>query len=226
MVRKEKIEILGKCPPIPKEFDNIEKAGFENVELYIKRKHLENFKETISAVKNTEINISSVHTPHCTIKENKYINKSIKLADDTDSYLVFHSNKIPTRRWIKWLKEKELGINYCIENNPGDSSYFIKNFIFKNNFDFGLDIAHIFMSEKDYVKVIDKMLSNYDEYVNLIHFCDSTIEEDGLPIKKGVMDIKSIADIISKKFSGKLVLEVMPKHQREALKFIKDSLLL
>jgi sugar phosphate isomerase/epimerase len=79
------------------------------------------------------------------------------------------------------------------------------------------------MAEKNYIEEIKRILEEYGDQINLIHLCDSTKEKDGLAFGKGEMDMEKTAQVIdNSEFEGTLVLEVMPKDQKEAREKLEE----
>ena len=210
--------LAGKCPPEKDEIEFIEeKTDFENIELYIERKHLENYEKTVGNLKASGLNVVSVHTPHVPLSEEEYFHKADELAQEFDAFLVFHTNKAMLSE-IEDMEDLDLKSDLGYENNPGDSYRFLKSMILDQDRDMVLDTAHIFMSDKNYLETIGEMLSEYSDQIPLIHICDSTLEEDGVGFGEGVMDMEKVSKTISdSEFDGILVFEVMPEFQQDAL---------
>lgn len=211
------MEVAGKCPPETEELEKAYERGFNKVELYTQKKHFENIDETIEKVKNSEVEVVSVHTPHVHIDDNKvYFWMADYLCRQLDAFLVFHSQYIHHTH-IPQLEELDIQSQYGYENNPGNSSLHLEENILKQGYDMVLDTAHLYMGEKNYVEKTEHFLNEYSSQINLVHLCDSTRTEDGLGFGKGEMDMEKLSrKITESKFDGILVLEVMPEHQKEA----------
>lgn len=210
--------IAGKCPPEKEELEEAEKRGFENVELYLEKQHLEDLEKTISTLEKATLEVVSVHTPHVSVDEDKYIEKADELADRFDAFLVFHTSKYHHTAIADVEEIFEFSSDYGYENNPGASVRYLKSMILDPGHNFVLDTAHLYMAETDHLGKIEYLLDNYTGQVELIHLCDSTREKDGLGFGKGEMNMEEVSKTIKNSgFDGILVLEVMPEKQEKAL---------
>ena len=219
------MEIVGKCSPEAEELEKAEERGLEKVELYTQKKHFDNIDETLEKVKNSDIEVVSVHTPHVHIDDDKaYFWLADYFCSKLDAYLVFHSQYIHHTH-IPKLEELDTRSEYGYENNPGCSIRHVEENILKEGHEMVLDTAHLYMAEKNYIEEIERILEQYGDQINLIHLCDSTKEEDGLAFEKGEMDMRKTAQAIDNSdFNGTLVLEVMPKDQKEAREKLENYL--
>ncbi len=211
------MEVVGKCPPESEELESAKERGFDKVELYTTREHFDNLEKTLEAVKNAEVEVVSVHTPHVHIDDDKaYFWMADYLCREIDAYLVFHSQYIHHAH-IPKLEQLQIKSDYGYENNPGASEPHITTNILEEGHQMVLDTAHFFMAEENYIEGIEGLLSNYGDQIDLIHLCDSTMTEDGLAFGEGEMDMEKVSQKIAESgFDGILVLEVMPEDQRDA----------
>ncbi|MFB6216723.1 MAG: sugar phosphate isomerase/epimerase family protein [Candidatus Nanohaloarchaea archaeon] len=213
------MKIAGKCPPEPDELEAAGKRGFDQVELYIEREHLDNFYQTLRRIRNADVEAISVHTPHVHIKDQKaYFLLAEKLANELDAFLVFHSQYMHHVH-IPQLEELELEPPYGYENNPGASKRHLEENILNQGYPMVLDTAHFFMSDPEsYVEGMRDLIESYTNQIGLIHICDSTVTEDGLAFESGEMDMEAVSRMIeASSFDGILVMEVMPEHQKDAM---------
>lgn len=211
------MKIAGKCPPEKDELEAAAERGFEQVELYLEKQHLEELEESISNVRSSPVDAISVHTPHVTLEEKDYFLKADRLASELDAFLVFHSQYLHHVH-ITQLEEMKIGSEYGYENNPGASPRILESTILDQGHRLVLDTAHFYMSEKDYLGEMSRFLDEYSSQMPLIHLCDSTRTEDGLDFGEGDMDMEKLCKIIDDSgFDGILVLEVMPEDQGHAL---------
>lgn len=210
--------VAGKCPPEEDELEAAKERGFENVELYLKKKHLDNFEESLKNCRESEVEIVSVHTPHVTLEESKYFDKAGALAEKLDAYLVLHSQYVHHFN-IPALEEKtDISVSYGYENNPGISTYAIENLILGRGHDLVLDTAHLFIGEREFGIALNHFVNHRDDRIGVIHLCDSTATDDGLGFGEGDMDMEKTCKMISRSsYEGVVVLEVMPEYQEEAL---------
>ena len=217
------MEIVGKCPPEKEELGKMEDRGFEKIELYTERKHFDNIEDTLKTVKNSDLEIVSVHTPHVHIDDDKaYFWLADYFCNKLDAYLVFHSQYLHHTH-IPRIEEMDIKSNYGYENNPGISRSYLENCILKKGHEMVLDTAHLFMAEEDFYEELEHILEAYDSQIDVMHICDSTKTDDGLAFGEGEMDMERTAEIIAdSEFDGILVLEVMPRDQEDALDIVND----
>lgn len=211
------MKVAGKCPPEKEELENTEKKGFNNTELYLEKKHLDNFEESLRNCQSSDLNINSIHTPHVKPDRTKYFELSDKLASKLDAELVIHTmyghhNDIPG------FEEIGFSSSYGYENNPGISIPHLEEFILDQDHRMVLDTAHLYMtSDHEFFENLNYLLDNYIEQISVIHLCDSTMKEDGLGFGEGDIDMEKLIKVVKQKFDGKVTLEVMPEHQEDAL---------
>jgi len=211
------MKAIGKCPPESEELQKAHKRGFREVELYLEKEHLINIHQTEKIVRNSPVKSASIHTPHVTVEEVEYLRKVDKLAETLDAYLVIHSQHILN---IKSSLIEDIGLKseHGYENNPGTSLHCIHNSVLKRSQEFVLDSAHLYIAENNYLKALKYLLSEYSEKIRFIHLNDSTKTKDGLAFGEGEVPVKeTVKEIIKSNFAGKIVLEVMPEEQEEAL---------
>ncbi|EHK01178.1 Xylose isomerase domain protein TIM barrel [Candidatus Haloredivivus sp. G17] len=211
------MEVVGKCPPESAELEAAEERGFDKVELYTTREHFDNLEKTLEDVKEADVEVVSVHTPHVHIDNDKaYFWMADYLCREIDAYLVFHSQYMHHAH-IPQLEELKIKSDYGYENNPGASKEHITANILEKDYQMVLDTAHFFMAEENYLEEIEGLLDSYGDQIDLIHLCDSTMTDDGLAFGEGEMDMEAVSRIIDESgLDGILVLEVMPEDQRDA----------
>ena len=61
------------------------------------------------------------------------------------------------------------------------------------------------MAEEDYVSALDHLLTEYAHQIEVVHLCDSTLQQDGLAFGEGSMDMASATQLLKRKFDGILV---------------------
>lgn len=210
--------IAGKCPPEPEELRETYEKGFENIELYLEREHLDQIEKTKESIRDSGLNVVSIHTPHAHIDDEKnYFSLADQLANELDAYLVIHSQHMHHIN-IPQLEALSLDSERGYENNPGISKRYLEESILNLDHNLVLDVAHFYMAHpENYIQKTEEILEAYSDEINLIHLCDSTTVEDGLAFGTGEMNMEKISQIIDRSdFDGILVLEVMPQHQEEA----------
>lgn len=211
------MEIVGKCPPEAEELEKAVERGFDKVELYTERKHFDSLEETLETVRDSGVEVVSVHTPHVHIDDDKaYFWLSDYLCSKLDAYLVFHSQYIHHTH-IPKLEQMNIKSDYGYENNPGCSLRHVEENILNKGHEMVLDTAHFYMAEEEYIEKIEYILREHRQKINLIHLCDSNLTEDGLAFGEGSMNIAAVSNVIADSgFDGTVVLEVMPDRQEEA----------
>lgn len=207
----------GKCPPEPEELKAAKERGFNYVELYLGESHVNDLRDSIRAVEESEVEVVSIHTPHSNLEEKEDFEKAGEMAEELDAFLVFHSQYVHHVH-IPRLEKLEIDCDYGYENNPGVSKRLLEALILENGHELVLDTAHFFMAEENYLQETEELLESYGEHIPVIHLCDSSRQKDGLPFGEGEMDMESMCRVIDESdFDGILVLEVMPDHQEDAL---------
>jgi sugar phosphate isomerase/epimerase len=208
--------VAGKCPPESGALAAAADRGFEAVELYLERHHLESAEETIDTVASSDVRVVSVHTPHVPLAEREYLDRTDRLAAACDAYVVFHSrfvNHVDTAD----VEELDLRSPYGYENKTGVSARHLRHMVLRPGHDLVLDVAHLFMAEREYRQELESLLVEYGDRIEVVHLCDSTPIQDGLAFGAGEIDMAATARLIDRHFEGIVVLEVMPDHQRAAL---------
>lgn len=209
--------IAGKCPPEPEELEYAKGRGFDYVELYLEKRHVNDLEGSIRAVEESEVEAVSIHTPHSTLDEKEDFEKAGDMAEELDAFLVFHSQYLHHVH-IPKLEGLDISCEYGYENNPGVSKRLLEALILENGHELVLDTAHFFMAEENYMQETEELLESYGEQIPVIHLCDSSRQKDGLAFGEGEMDMESLCRVIEgSDFDGILVLEVMPDHQEDAL---------
>ena len=218
------MKLAGKCPPEKEELSRIEEMPFENIELYIEKKHLDNFDETVENLENSSLNVVSVHTPHVGVDELDYFSLADDLASRFDAFLVCHSKQIILLETRK-VEEHGLKSPHGYENQPGASYRHLKAALLDREVNMVLDTAHLYTAEEDYVQIIEDSLMDHLGQIPLIHLCDSTLTDDGLPFGDGEMNMEKVCRTFAESdFDGILVFEVMPDYQEEALDKLNEWL--
>jgi len=213
--------IAGKCPPEEDELKQAREHGFENIELYLQKKHLDRFQKTVRTLDDSDLNVVSIHTPHVHLDDKGYMVLADKLAQEVDAYLVFHSQYMHHTH-IPDLEKLEIESNYGYENNPGVSKTFLENTIIKQGHELVLDTAHFYLGDHTTSEMKQFLEQNIDQ-ISLIHLCDSSDIKDGLGFGEGIMDMKAVCKVIDNSdFDGIVVLEVMPDYQKDAFQKWKN----
>ena len=207
--------IAGKCPPEEEEIKQTIERGFDKVELYLEKHHLDQFQKTVRVLEESEVEVVSIHTPHVNLDDKGYIVLADQLAQRMGAYLVFHSQYMHHTH-IPKLEELEIQSDYGYENNPGVSSTFLEKSILDRGHEMVLDTAHFYLGDHSPEDMGNFLTENMDN-VSVIHLCDSSDTKDGLGFGQGVMEMEKICQVIDQSgFNGILVLEVMPEHQKDA----------
>lgn len=210
--------IAGKCPPEKEELKAAKNRGFDDVELYLEKEHIDSYHKSLQTCQEADVNIVSVHTPHAYADEKGYFEGAGHLARELDADVVFHSKHVLHFN-IPELEKMDIAADYGYENNPGVSAFAIKNLILGRGHQLVLDTAHLFIGEEDFVEALKHFLNDLTDQIQLIHLCDSTHTKDGLGFGEGDMDMERTCKIIVESdYDGIVVLEVMPEQQENALR--------
>jgi sugar phosphate isomerase/epimerase len=147
--------------------------------------------------------------------------KADRLAEKLGAYLVFHSQYLHHIH-IPDLEDLPIKSPHGFENNPGISIHQLEKTVLDRTNELGQDTAHLYVATENFQNYLDKLLK-HAENIEVIHLCDSTSMKDGLAFGKGSIDMReTVRKIKDSDFNGKVVLEVMPKDQEEALEKWKD----
>lgn len=214
------MNISGKCPPNATELKQAATSGFENVELYLTKAHLDNFQHTVSVCTAADVNITSVHTPHVWRHEHEYFRLSNELADHFDAVLVVHSSAVGLIDLHAVTDNVEFTVPHGFENGNGDSDLYIRNHVFEQERQFILDTAHLYtgVGHEEFYTVFENLISTYGDSIPLIHLCDATELREGLPFGEGEINLDRIISYLDRNYGGIVVLEVMPEYQGDALR--------
>lgn len=214
--------IAGKCPPEKDELEAAKNRGFDNVELYLERQHIDNYHRSLNNCREADINIVSVHTPHAYLDENGYFEGAGHLARELNAKLVFHSQYVHHLK-IPDLEKMDISADYGYENNPGASTFALENLILDKDHSFVLDTSHLFISEEDFLSSLRHFLNHRNDRIKVVHLCDSTLTKDGLGFGEGEMNMKKTSkELFKSDYDGIVVLEVMPEHQEDALEKVNS----
>jgi len=219
-VNIDELTIVGKSAPEPDELGRANARGFEGIELYLEREHLNDINRIVRVVNEAAIDIFSVHTPHVTTEETEWLKRADQLALALDAYLTVHSKQI-IHTQIPKLETQEFQSAHGYENNPGISERHLQNMIFDRGHELVLDTAHLFMADKNYLSTAERLLTEFGEQISVIHLCDSTLTTDGLGFGDGAMNMAAMSELVTRLFEGVVVLEVMPDEQERAREFFE-----
>lgn len=208
--------VAGKCEPEADALRTAADRGFDAVELYLERQHLDALEETVEVVEDAAVSAASVHTPHVTPEEHEYYELTDRLAVELEAYLVLHS-KYVMHVFAPEMEAIGFDAAHGHENNTGASVMHLEEMILARDNDLVLDTAHLYTAEREYHDALEYLLSTYPDQIGLIHLTDSTRRDDGLPFGDGEIDLAATVETIRKSdFDGPIVLEVMPEAQTAA----------
>ncbi|WP_313692163.1 sugar phosphate isomerase/epimerase family protein [Halorarum halobium] len=213
------MRVIGKCPPDLEELRAAADDGFEAVELHLPRRYLADPTAISDAVADSPVEVASVHTPHVTADEFGLIERTDDLASALDAYLVVHSQYLQPMH-VPELAALDLS-RFGFENNPGTSVRHLEATVLDRGHDLVLDTAHLYMAHADYVARTESLLETHGDAIRVVHLTDSTPTADGVPFGEGEMDMAALTRVLRARFDGDVVLEVMPEHQRSALRAVE-----
>lgn len=201
--------VAGKCRPEPDALAELEKLGFDAVELQLLTDHLDAFERSLAAVRRSDLDAVSVHTPHVTSPEADSLRLADAFAVELDATLVVHSQYLQHVH-VPELEERGFESAYAYENNPGSSGYHVENLILEAGHDLVLDTAHLYMAERRYLPSLEALLRDHVEDVPVVHLSDSTRRRDGLRFGAGEADLEGTSKLLKRLYDGVVVLEVHP----------------
>lgn len=207
-------DLIGKALPNKKDLEFVKSQGFEKIELGLRKEDLKDINKTINLVESVGIKIISVHTPHVVAEDLESFLKSAEIARYFDALLVFHSNRIPVTQVYEIFNKIDYP-NKAVEANPGISLPAIENCFLKNNCNFILDIAHLYIASDNLIKNMKYLFENYRNKIKLIHLSDSSPVEDNLPLGKGNINLEEVVRFLDRNYDSKIIIEVMPEFQKE-----------
>ena len=214
--------VAGKCAPEPAALAAAADRGFDAVELYLERDHLDALEETVEVVGGAAVSAASVHTPHVTPEEHEYYELTDRLAVELDAYLVLHS-KYVMHVFAPDVEAIGFDAAHGHENNTGASVMHLEEMILARENDLVLDTAHLYTAEREYQDALEYLLSTYPDQIGLIHLTDGTRRNDGIPFGDGEIDLAAtVAAIRESAFDGPIVLEVSQDTQADALAVFED----
>lgn len=218
------IFLAGKRPPNSGELAEAAEEGFERVELYLERTHLDAFEETYRVCREAPVEVVSVHTPHVPPNDVEYLRRTSELASKLNSFLVVHSTKMTLLEIPAVLDAINADVDVGFENSIGHSEFHLANAILDAGHDLVLDTAHLYTAEKQYLDSMEYLLTKYADQIPVVHLCDGFPMRDGLPFGSGEMAITEITSLIETKLGdGIVVLEVPTEKQKEALNVYNSS---
>ena len=202
------LTLVGKCEPEPAALRAAAERGFDAVELYLERAHLDDFETTVAAVRDGPVAVATVHTPHVTPDETGYYELADDLAVALDAYLVLHS-KYVLHAFAPEIEAIGFDAPHGHENNTGASVMHLEEMILAEETDLVLDTAHLYTAERDYQSALQYLFKTYSGRIGAVHLNDGTRRKDGLPFGAGDIDLRATVETIRESaFTGPVVLEV------------------
>lgn len=223
------MEILGKCRPKENVLKEVYSIGFDSVELYLTKDRLDDVEDIIEVCEESEVSISSVHSPHInseTDAAKEYFRKADRVANTLNATYLLHSNPFSTFSLVDFYSPEDVNsTSFCYENHPDVSRYFLKENLLDQNVPIALDIAHLYIAEENYLNIFEEFLSTYTpEEIPVIHLADGTRQNDGLYFGEGSIDIEAVFNLVSDLYNGKVVLEIPVSNRTESLEYSKKFL--
>jgi len=226
------LKLAGKIAPNMDDIKRIIYQGFDTFEIHLEEKHLDNIDESVrlllDAKKKFKINFISAHTPH-TPRVDFYLERTKEMAKKVEIPIVlFHGSFIGDMFAEEILRKVTKGM--IIENGSDNAVHdldAIKSVI-KRGINICFDIAHFHFdcerSERDFYKDLEILFKNWSTGIKLIHYNDCKKEQDNLAVGDGVINHKKALSIISKYYSGTMILEVPPEKQGESREIVERIL--
>lgn len=210
--------VAGKRSPDPEALADAAADGFERVELYLERAHLDAFDETLAACRRATADVASVHTPHVAPDEAAYFRRADDLADALDAFLVVHSTRTNLVAIPEILDAVDFSAPFGFENSTGHSEFHVRNAILDAGRDLVLDTAHLYTAERDYLDSLARLLDDHADRIPVVHCCDGRRVRDGLAFGDGTMDMQAVVSTLRERLEDAIVvLEVPTDRQAETL---------
>jgi sugar phosphate isomerase/epimerase len=206
------------------EFEEWSKLPFTGFETYLTEEDFENFSALQKKFQEYSQYISVVHTPHVSWPENKQMfQQSVSLAQLVGAQLCIHSGYVELRKAQELDQELSIPVTYGYESSVGESYDYIKNAVLAKDLPFVFDVAHVYTGQpSEFLDVADSLLTNYSQQISLIHLCDGTDLEDGLPLTEGEIPLEEFWSLVMTKYHGPVTIEVPPDSQLDGLEFVRD----
>ncbi|WP_254271968.1 sugar phosphate isomerase/epimerase family protein [Haloarcula marina] len=215
------MDLVGKCPPDPDSLAAAADRGFDSVELYLRPEDLNDVPSTARAVEDSPVDAATVHTLHAHPDDERPFRRSDDLAVRLDAYLVVHS-QYAQHTHVERLEAYDFSAPYGYENNPGASVFHLQNLVLDRGHDLVLDTAHLFMSQPDYEAGLTDLLRENGDQIRVVHCNDATPTVDGLAFGAGDVALERTVRALDDHFDGRVVLEVMPDAQADALSRVRE----
>ena len=226
------LKLAGKIAPRTDAIDTIPSRGFDTFEIYLAKQHLDNIQETIRLLKDAKkkykISFLSVHTPH-NPDIDFYLEKTKELAKEVGvKMIVFHNLHIGNMFSEDILEKVTEGM--IVENGSDDAIHDVRSIegVINKGISICFDIAHFCFdcerSGRDFYRDLEELFKSCSTGIKLIHYNDCKGSQDNLAIGDGAINHKKALSIISKYYSGTLVLEVPPERQSESREIVEKIL--
>ncbi|GGL55465.1 sugar phosphate isomerase/epimerase family protein [Halocalculus aciditolerans] len=217
------MQVAGKCPPTREALRRSADRGFDAVELHLPLDVVEEGAETLAArVEASPVSAVSVHTPHVLPGEHGPLRVADALAVELDAYLVVHT-QYSNLTHVPELEGAGFEAAHGYENPPGASVRHLTNLVLDQGHGLVLDTAHLFMAHPDYLTEFQMLLDRHGGRIDVVHLTDSTATRDGVPFGEGDIEMATLCRLVKGSFDGAVVLEVMPDHQRNALRRFREA---
>jgi len=218
------IKLAGKFPPDMKDIEERIAQGLDTFEIYLLGSHLDRLGESAE--------ILSVHTPHEKNVE-FYFERTKELAKKVGiPIIVFHNKFVDMfdeEIVEKIMKSKDSSFDIIVENG-GMVFHTLEDIedVMGRGMQICFDIAHFWMNYektgKDFYNDLEVLFKKHSEKIELIHYADSAGSSDNLAVGEGAINHKKALSIISKYYSGTMILEVPPEKQGESKKIVEKFL--
>jgi len=211
------VTLIGKCPPARDEFETVEAAGFDGVELYLERRHLDAFERTLAACRVTPLDVEVVHTPHVTLDDAEYFARAFDLAADLDAFVLVHSSAVPLADAVREVPADSRDVPHGYENGIGDSTADIRATVLDADESPVLDVAHLYATDPStFEDDLTALLADHADRIGHVHVTDATVDEDHHQIGEGDVPMELVADRLDRQYDGLVTLELMPPEQATA----------
>jgi len=211
------VVLTGKCPPQPDTFARLDAYGFEALELYLEPAHLDEFATTRQRCREAPLPVDVVHTPHVTLADATYFERTFDLAAALDAFVLIHTASVSLADSVASIPASRTDVPYGYENHTDDTASDLETQVIEAGETLVLDIAHLYRNAPDrFDEQFARLTTQHTDRIAHVHLCDATAEDDHRQLGAGNIPLETVIDWITTDYDGTLTLELMPDRQPTA----------
>lgn len=208
-------DIIGKCPPEPDELAGLDEAGFEAVELYLEPSHLDSYT-TRQVVQTASPDVTVLHTPHVSLADSEYFDRTFELAASLDAFVVVHTTHVPLAETVAQVPVAS-NESYGYENHTHDGALDLEREVIDSGENLVLDVAHLYRNDPDHFREqFRRLTDSHSGAIAHVHLCDATAEDDHRQLGAGDIPLQTVVDWLRTDYEGSITLELLPDRQPTA----------